>query len=104
MFTKIMAPVDLAHIESLERALDCAADLAKHYGLPIAYVGVTSSGPQHRHRIRKSSASYLPHSLKAKSTNMALWPKRILQLRMTQPPKLTMRCFVRSTKREPILW
>lgn len=45
MFTKIMAPVDLAHIESLERALDCAADLAKHYGLPITYVGVTSSGP-----------------------------------------------------------
>ncbi|MBT8423786.1 MAG: universal stress protein, partial [Silicimonas sp.] len=26
-------------------ALDCAADLAKHYDVPIVYVGVTSSAP-----------------------------------------------------------
>lgn len=45
MFTRIMAPVDLAHLEGLERALFCAADLAKHYHAPITYVGVTSSGP-----------------------------------------------------------
>jgi len=45
MFNKIITPVDLAHIDKLGRALDCAADLAKHYGLPIIYVGVTSSAP-----------------------------------------------------------
>ena len=45
MLKRIMAPVDLAHIENLEGALSCAADLAKHYGLPITYVGVTTSGP-----------------------------------------------------------
>ena len=45
MFKRIMAPVDLAHVERLAAALDCAADLAKHYGVPIVYVGVTSSAP-----------------------------------------------------------
>lgn len=45
MFKQIMAPVDLAHSEKLRRALDCAADLAKHYDAPITYVGVTSPQP-----------------------------------------------------------
>lgn len=45
MFNRIMAPVDLEHAEKLGQALDCAADLAKLYSLPITYVGVTSSGP-----------------------------------------------------------
>lgn len=45
MFKRIMAPVDLVHVDSLGRALDCAADLAKHYGVPISLVGVTSSAP-----------------------------------------------------------
>ncbi len=45
MFKRIMAPVDLAHVDRLGTALDCAADLAKHYGVPIVYVGVTSSAP-----------------------------------------------------------
>lgn len=45
MFTRIMAPVDLAHVEKLAAALDCAADLAKHYGVPVVYIGVTSSQP-----------------------------------------------------------
>ncbi len=45
MFKRIMAPVDLAHVEKLSAALDCAADLAKHYGVPVVYVGVTSSQP-----------------------------------------------------------
>ena len=45
MFQRIMAPVDLAHIERLGAALVCAADLAKHWGVPIVYVGVTSSAP-----------------------------------------------------------
>ncbi len=45
MFKRIMAPVDLAHVDGLRRALDCAADLAGHYKAPITYVGVTSSAP-----------------------------------------------------------
>jgi nucleotide-binding universal stress UspA family protein len=40
-----MAPVDLTHVERLRPALDCAADLAKHYNVPISYVGVTSPSP-----------------------------------------------------------
>lgn len=40
-----MAPVDLAHVDGLRRALDCAADLAAHYGVPITYVAVTSTAP-----------------------------------------------------------
>ena len=45
MLKRIMAPVDLAHVEKLGAALDCAADLANHYGVPVVYVGVTSSQP-----------------------------------------------------------
>lgn len=45
MFNRIMVPVDLAHLGDLGRAIDCAADLAKHYNVPITYVGVTSNAP-----------------------------------------------------------
>ena len=45
MYTKIMVPVDLAHLERLEKALTTAADLAKHYGVPICYVGVAAAAP-----------------------------------------------------------
>lgn len=45
MYTKIMVPVDLAHIESLEKALVTAADLSKHYEAAVCYVGVSASAP-----------------------------------------------------------
>lgn len=45
MFSRIMVPVDLAHLPDLERALTCAADLAKHYGARVTYVGVTAATP-----------------------------------------------------------
>lgn len=45
MYTKIMVPVDLAHKESLDKALTTAADLAKHYGASLTYVGVTATAP-----------------------------------------------------------
>jgi nucleotide-binding universal stress UspA family protein len=45
MFKRIMAPVDLAHVERLGRALNCAADLARHYRVPVAFVGVTATTP-----------------------------------------------------------
>ena len=45
MYKKIMVPVDLAHTDRLEKALNTAADLARHYKIPICYVGVTASTP-----------------------------------------------------------
>lgn len=45
MFKRIMAPVDLAHVERLGRALNCAADLARHYRVPVTFVGVTAATP-----------------------------------------------------------
>ena len=45
MYSKIMVPVDLAHADKLGKALATAADLAKHYGVPVCYVGVTTATP-----------------------------------------------------------
>ncbi|KJS09434.1 MAG: universal stress protein UspA [Gammaproteobacteria bacterium BRH_c0] len=45
MFKKIMVPVDLAHLDALEKSLTVAADLARHYGAALCYVSVTSSQP-----------------------------------------------------------
>lgn len=45
MYSKIMVPVDLAHIERLEKALQAAADLALRYDIPVCYVGVTTGAP-----------------------------------------------------------
>ena len=45
MYEKIMVPVDLAHVERLEKALATAADLARHYDVPMVYVGVAAATP-----------------------------------------------------------
>ena len=45
MFKKILLPVDLAHIERIERAMTAAADLAKHYRISLCVVGVTAETP-----------------------------------------------------------
>ena len=45
MYQKIMVPTDLAHLDQLEKALATAADLSKHYGATVLYVGVTTSTP-----------------------------------------------------------
>ena len=45
LYTRIMIPVDLAHLDRLGRALQTGADLAKHYGAGITYVGVTGVQP-----------------------------------------------------------
>jgi len=45
VFKKIMTPVDLAHEGDLKKALECTADLAKHYGAEVVYVGVTAATP-----------------------------------------------------------
>ncbi len=45
MFSKIMVPVDLRNSDRLGRALDTAADLARHYDAEACYVAVTSPEP-----------------------------------------------------------
>lgn len=45
MYSQIMVPVDLAHTDQLEKALKTAADLAKHYGAPVTYLGATTPTP-----------------------------------------------------------
>lgn len=45
MYRKVMAPVDLAHLQTLDKALATAADIAKHYGAELCFVGVTSETP-----------------------------------------------------------
>ena len=45
MFTQIMTPVDLAHVDRLSKALDTAAQLSRLYGAPVCYVAVTSTEP-----------------------------------------------------------
>lgn len=45
MFTTIVVPVDLAHEDKLGKALTVSADLAKHYGAKIIYLGVTNAAP-----------------------------------------------------------
>lgn len=45
MYKKIMVPIDLAHTDRIEKALVTAADLSKHYGAPVCYVGVTTTLP-----------------------------------------------------------
>ncbi len=45
MYRKIMVPVDLAHIDQIDKALKTAAGLAQHYKASIVYVGVTAASP-----------------------------------------------------------
>jgi len=40
-----MAPVDLAHKATLQKALTATGDIAKHYNTPVTYVGVSASAP-----------------------------------------------------------
>lgn len=45
MFTKILVPVDLGHLDELSRALDAAAEMAKSHKAEVVYVGVYGSVP-----------------------------------------------------------
>lgn len=45
MYQTIIVPVDLGHAERLGKAMDVAADLAKHYDAQVIYVGVTATAP-----------------------------------------------------------
>lgn len=45
MFKQIVTPVDLAHVDRLEAALQTTADLAKHYDAEVCYISVTAATP-----------------------------------------------------------
>lgn len=45
MFKHIMAPVDLAHLERLGRALNVAVAEARHHKCPVTFVSVTAAAP-----------------------------------------------------------
>ncbi|MEQ8814396.1 MAG: universal stress protein [Thalassobaculum sp.] len=45
MYKSILVPVDLEHADRLEKALETAADLSKHYRIPVCYVGITAATP-----------------------------------------------------------
>lgn len=45
MYNKIMVPVDLAHLDALQRSLQVAADMARHYRAELCYVSVTATTP-----------------------------------------------------------
>lgn len=45
MYSKIMVPIDLAHIQLIEPTLQTVADLAQHYNAEVCYVGVTANTP-----------------------------------------------------------
>ncbi len=45
MYKKIMVPLDLAHVDHLVKAIGVSTDLAKHYGIPVCFVGVTAETP-----------------------------------------------------------
>lgn len=45
MFSRIMMPVDLAHIPKLRKALQVTGDCATKFNIPVTYVGVTAGTP-----------------------------------------------------------
>ena len=45
MYKTIMMPVDLDHRDRLDKALQTAGDLARHYEAEIVYVGLAASVP-----------------------------------------------------------
>lgn len=45
MFSKIMVPVDLGHVDKLGKALTVASQMARNSGSEIVYVGVTGPAP-----------------------------------------------------------
>lgn len=45
MFKSILVPIDLEHTEKLEKALALAADLGRHEGARLTFVGITTALP-----------------------------------------------------------
>jgi len=63
VFSSIMTPVDLAHLERLRKSLDVAAGLALQYDATVTYVAVTSPEP--------TSVAHSPEEFAAKLETFA---------------------------------
>lgn len=72
MYKKILTPVDLAHVDRLEKALATAADLSKHYGIPLCYVGVAAAQPGEVARTPSEFADKLEAFRKAQASKYGL--------------------------------
>jgi len=57
MYSKILVPVDLSHLDKMPKALNTAIDMAKHYNATLCYVTVTNSTP--------GAAAHNPDELRA---------------------------------------
>lgn len=55
MFSRIMIPVDLGHIDQMDKAIAITAELAKQHGAEVHVVGVTQSQPS---EIARSPAAF----------------------------------------------
>ncbi len=63
MFQRILAPVDLAHLGALERALNITAAEARQHGAAVTYVSVTGPAP--------GSLAHNPDEFRAKLESFA---------------------------------
>lgn len=72
MYKKILTPVDLAHVDRLEKALTTAADLSKHYGIPLCYVGVAAAQPGDAARTPSEFAERLEAFCKGQASKYGL--------------------------------
>ncbi|MDO3722879.1 universal stress protein [Marinobacter sp. chi1] len=63
MYSKILVPVDLEHLDKLSKALNTAIDIAKHYNAAICYLAITNTTP--------SAAAHNPEELTKKMAEFA---------------------------------
>jgi nucleotide-binding universal stress UspA family protein len=59
MFTKILVPVDLGHLDRMQKALAAAATQARTYGATVTYMAVTEETPGPVARTPKEFAARL---------------------------------------------
>jgi len=45
MYSKILVPVDLSHLDKMPKTLETSIDIAKHYNSTLCYVTVTNTTP-----------------------------------------------------------
>ena len=63
MYSKLMIPVDLRHVDQMDKALSLSADIAKLYGATLHIVGVTSSVPSETARTPEAlDATFVAHT------------------------------------------
>lgn len=63
MFKTIVVPIDLRHLDQMQRTLTVAADLASHHGASVTFVSATPSAP--------SSVAHNPEEFAAKLDHFA---------------------------------